>query len=75
MNPMKVITFGAVLLTAIAISSTASAHPGRTDSSGKHTCRTNCPKWGLYYGQYHSHKKWRTYQLVGAAQTIQLPTT
>lgn len=31
------------------------AHPGRTDSSGCHTCRTNCEKWGLSYGQYHCH--------------------
>lgn len=32
------------------------AHPGNTDSSGCHTCRTNCPDWGLYYGQYHCHQ-------------------
>ena len=32
-----------------------SAHPGGTDSSGGHTCRTNCPKWGLTSGQYHTH--------------------
>ena len=31
------------------------AHPGRTDSSGGHTCRTNCSKWGLRFGQYHTH--------------------
>ncbi len=31
------------------------AHPGRTDSRGCHTCRTNCEKWGLSYGQYHCH--------------------
>lgn len=34
----------------------ASGHPGRTDSSGCHTCRTNCPSWGLAYGQYHCHR-------------------
>lgn len=33
------------------------AHPGRTDSNGCHTCRTNCEKWGLRYGQYHCHNK------------------
>src|SRR5918992_1394381 len=33
----------------------AHAHPGRTDSSGGHTCRTNCESWGLGYGEYHSH--------------------
>ncbi len=32
------------------------AHPGRTDSSGCHTCRTNCPSWGLSYGEYHCHR-------------------
>lgn len=31
------------------------AHPGRTDSSGGHTCRTNCDDWGLSYGEYHYH--------------------
>lgn len=34
---------------------TASAHPGNTDSSGCHTCRTNCPRWGLSSGEYHCH--------------------
>src|SRR3990167_222657 len=32
------------------------AHPGRTDSSGCHTCRTNCPNWGLSYDEYHCHR-------------------
>lgn len=31
------------------------AHPGRTDSSGCHTCRTNCTSWGLSTGEYHCH--------------------
>lgn len=31
------------------------AHPGRTDSSGGHTCRTNCERWGREYGEYHYH--------------------
>ena len=34
----------------------AFAHPGRTDSSGCHTCRTNCPNWGLSYDEYHCHR-------------------
>lgn len=38
------------------VSATAAfAHPGNTDSSGGHTCRTNCEKWGLSYGEYHYH--------------------
>ena len=31
------------------------AHPGRTDASGCHTCRTNCANWGLSTGEYHCH--------------------
>lgn len=31
------------------------AHPGNTDNSGCHTCWTNCPAWGLSYGEYHCH--------------------
>ena len=29
----------------------------RTDANGGHTCRTNCEKWGLQYGEYHYHNK------------------
>lgn len=35
--------------------SACEAHSGRTDSSGCHTCYTNCEKYGLSYGQYHCH--------------------
>ncbi|HRH25897.1 MAG TPA: YHYH domain-containing protein [Candidatus Paceibacterota bacterium] len=31
------------------------AHPGNTDTAGCHTCKTNCPNWGLSYGEYHCH--------------------
>lgn len=31
------------------------AHPGRTDSSGCHTCKTNCSSWGLDNNEYHCH--------------------
>jgi hypothetical protein len=34
----------------------AQAHPGRTDASGCHTCRTNCSSWGLGTGEYHCHQ-------------------
>lgn len=37
------------------IANAITSHSGGTDSSGCHTCRTNCPKYGLYYGQYHCH--------------------
>ena len=33
------------------------AHPGRTDSSGCHTCYTKCSDWGLKNEQYHCHDK------------------
>jgi len=34
------------------------AHPGRTNRSGCHICRTNCTeKWGLEYKEYHCHAK------------------
>lgn len=36
-------------------SESAQAHPGRTDDSGGHTCRTNCDRWGVGYGEYHYH--------------------
>ncbi len=35
--------------------SLALAHPGRTDDSGCHYCRTNCTKWGLSDDEYHCH--------------------
>jgi len=41
----------------MAFPSVTYAHPGRTDKYGGHTCRTNCPKWGLKYGQYHYHNR------------------
>lgn len=44
------------LLLALTLPSLALAHPGRTDSSGCHTCRTNCASWGLSTGEYHCHR-------------------
>ncbi|RNB78117.1 YHYH domain-containing protein [Brevibacillus nitrificans] len=45
-----------VLLTLLLVPfNMVDAHPGRTDANGGHTCRTNCEKWGLQYGQYHYH--------------------
>ena len=43
--------FGILLLTPFFVYS----HPGRTDSYGCHTCRTNCENWGLSTGEYHCH--------------------
>jgi hypothetical protein len=46
------------LLTCLAffVPAIVLAHPGNTDSVGCHTCKTNCAKWGLSYGEYHCHR-------------------
>lgn len=50
------ITIFVAILTLITVQiNNVDAHPGRTDSSGCHTCRTNCESWGLSYGEYHCH--------------------
>lgn len=49
-----------IILTLIILASivpfVSFAHSGRTDSSGGHTCRTNCASWGLSTGEYHYHR-------------------
>lgn len=56
----------ALLLAALLLilPSVTLAHPGRTDSSGCHTCKTNCPNWGLDYGEYHCHNAKATPQPI-----------
>jgi hypothetical protein len=54
-NMKKVSLIMTVLMMFFVTSNTVNAHPGRTDANGGHTCRTNCEKWGLRYGQYHYH--------------------
>src|SRR5688572_2088997 len=49
----KILLF--LFLLFFSATSIVEAHPGRTDGSGGHTCRTNCESWGLGYGEYHSH--------------------
>lgn len=51
-----VILVGIFATLTILSPSVVYAHPGNTDSSGCHTCRTNCPDWGLSYGEYHCHQ-------------------
>ncbi|WP_059051886.1 copper amine oxidase N-terminal domain-containing protein [Paenibacillus senegalimassiliensis] len=51
----KVALFFTLVIVLATASVPAAAHPGRTDSNGGHTCRTNCEKWGLEYGEYHYH--------------------
>lgn len=45
-----------LIILALTIPFISFAHPGRTDSSGGHTCRTNCTSWGLSTGEYHYHR-------------------
>ncbi|MEJ8547530.1 YHYH domain-containing protein [Brevibacillus borstelensis] len=51
----KGIIFLLLLVFLFSILPASFAHPGRTDANGGHTCRTNCEKWGLRYGEYHYH--------------------
>lgn len=52
----KVVKYLILLIMLLSVPiSFVFAHPGRTDSRGCHTCRTNCAKWGLSNGQYHCH--------------------
>lgn len=53
---MKTLAILIFPLLILAFPSVALAHPGNTDASGCHTCRTNCPSWGLSYGEYHCHR-------------------
>lgn len=52
---MKKITQILIVLI-LTIPNISFAHPGRTDASGCHTCRTNCSSWGLSTGEYHCHR-------------------
>jgi hypothetical protein len=53
---VRLTTIAIIFAFMISVANPVFAHPGRTDSSGCHTCRTNCPKWGLSYGEYHCHR-------------------
>ena len=45
-----------IILTTFFVGiNTIYAHPGRTDSSGCHVCRTNCESWGYTTGTRHCH--------------------
>ena len=54
MKKKMFITFVMIILLS-SPTTLVKAHPGRTDSNGCHTCRTNCDKWGLSTGEYHCH--------------------
>ncbi len=52
---MKKIKLIWILCIFLFIPNPVLAHPGRTDSNGCHTCKSNCSSWGLEYGEYHCH--------------------
>lgn len=56
-NILKVMKWAKITLCLISLllPTFVFAHPGRTDNSGCHTCRTNCASWGLDAGEYHCH--------------------
>jgi micrococcal nuclease len=66
---MKKILAFFITLGLVAAPLSASAHPGRTDANGGHTCRTNCAKWGLKDGEYHYHNG------GSSTKTTSAPTT
>lgn len=56
MRPCNHILIVILFITVVSSPVIVFAHPGRTDSVGCHTCRTNCSSWGLSYGEYHCHR-------------------
>jgi hypothetical protein len=54
LNSAKLIILVIIIIVSFPIITTA--HSGRTDSYGCHTCKTNCASWGLSYGEYHCHQ-------------------
>jgi len=66
---MKKITQILIALILI-IPNISLAHPGRTDSSGCHTCRTNCASWGLSTGEYHCHRSKGVTQPIEPVRSI-----
>jgi endonuclease YncB( thermonuclease family) len=73
---MKITILLIILLFFLSVGITE-AHPGRTDASGGHTCRTNCDKWGYSYGEYHYHGGGGSYTAPvqeTAQEAVVLPT-
>lgn len=46
-----------IIVVLFLVVFTVSAHPGKLDKNGGHTCKTNCEKWGLKDGEYHYHNR------------------
>jgi len=71
---MKNVLFTSILTAFLLLPIIVSAHPGRTDSYGCHTCRTNCAKWGLSTGEYHCHQAKTLPQPVEPIKSHYAPT-
>src|SRR3989344_2107920 len=52
---MKALSFLVLIFSFFIFPAQGLAHPGGTNAYGCHTCRTNCPSWGLSYDEYHCH--------------------
>ena len=73
---MKTKIKGLIMIMIVILSPLyVEAHPGRTDSNGCHTCRTNCDKWGLSYGQYHCHGKTNSSTSTSSSSNTNKTTT
>ena len=60
-----------LIIITLIISDVSFAHPGRTDSSGCHACRTNCSSWwGLSTGEYHRHRSKSVSQPIEPVRSI-----
>jgi len=57
MRKILYLSMSVLFCLTLLLPSITNAHPGNTDSNGGHTCRTNCEKWGLEYGEYHYHNE------------------
>ena len=66
MKILRIIFFTVIFLSPLV----SLAHPGRTDTSGCHTCKTNCAKWSLSTGEYHCHGSKST---LSSTKTVSTP--
>jgi len=74
MKPRQIrrVALSLLLLVLFSIPLISAAHPGNTDGSGCHTCRTNCTeRWGIPYDFYHRHNPVRSC----SESVIVVPTT
>lgn len=71
----KILSLIMVLALLLSFVPLASAHPGRTDANGGHTCKTNCADWGLKNGEYHYHNSDGTIKKETTKTTTKESTT